>query len=175
MDRSWLCARSARWPIYVRDDMISAALRNVIKTTQDYMADNTTLGTPALLQTEETHRLLFGNARISTQQLGAHARVILSGSRKWMLLLLVSSVLWGLSDICTSGWSCSGARIPKYGGNMRRTRFLRERLVTRVSSKVDFTEMFVNNLVLAQFCKVETSVGTVKHPASSTSLKQSQY
>lgn len=38
------------------------------------MADNTTLEIPALLQTDETHLLLFGNATISILQLGTHAR-----------------------------------------------------------------------------------------------------
>jgi hypothetical protein len=56
---------------------LSSTLRNVNKTTQDYVADNTTLGIPALLQKKETHCLLFGNATTSTHQLGTHARGIL--------------------------------------------------------------------------------------------------
>lgn len=121
------------------------------------MADNTTLGFPALLQTEETNLLRFGNATILTHQLVTHAHGILSILRKWRLLLLLSPVIWVSIRYMHTGWSFSEAKIPKCGGNIQRTQFLRARLVTGVS-KVGSTEIFMNNLFSAQVCKVETSV-----------------
>jgi beta-glucosidase len=63
-------ASSTAGQFYVGHDMLWSALSNGIKAAQDYMVHNTTLGIPALAQTEGIHGLRVGNAAIFNSPIG---------------------------------------------------------------------------------------------------------
>jgi beta-glucosidase len=55
---------------YVGHDMLWGFLSNGIRAAQDYLVHNTTLGIPALVQTEGIHGLRVGNATIFNSPIG---------------------------------------------------------------------------------------------------------
>ena len=63
-------ASSTASQFYVGHDMLWSRLSGGIKAAQDYMLHNTTLGIPALAQTEGIHGLRVGNATIFNSPIG---------------------------------------------------------------------------------------------------------
>jgi hypothetical protein len=124
--------------------------------TDYYTADKTTLGFPALFQTE-TNLLRFWKRYNINSLIGYTCALNTVSIDKMEAAIAPQSSTLGINQIYAHWVAFSEAKIPKCGGNIRRTQFLRARLVTRVS-KVGSTEIFMNNLVSAQVCKAETSV-----------------
>jgi beta-glucosidase len=68
--QAWQDLHPAQLDISMSDMTSSNWLSNGIKVAQDYLVHNTTLGIPALVQTEGIHGLRVGNATIFNSPIG---------------------------------------------------------------------------------------------------------